>query len=80
MGKLKEVIKSLERETVGTKDKRGTRFGDSEKSEKKTDGERGETDQFVVLGGELGEPLVKLKHCYYGHQIPEEERKGHSRN
>lgn len=36
------------------------------------------TDQFVVLGGELGEPLVKLKNCYYGHQIPEDEGKCHS--
>ena len=38
------------------------------------------TDQFVVLGGEFGEPLVKLQHGYYGHQIPEEQRKGHSSN
>lgn len=34
------------------------------------------TNQFVVLGGELGEPLVKLQHCYYSHQIPEEEHTG----
>lgn len=38
------------------------------------------TDQFIVLGGELSEPLVKLQYCYYGHQIPEEERKGQSCN
>lgn len=34
------------------------------------------TNQFVVLSGELGEPLVKLQDCYYSHQIPEEEKTG----
>lgn len=34
------------------------------------------THQFVVLSGELGEPLVKLQNCYYRHQIPEEKHTG----
>lgn len=32
------------------------------------------TDQFVVLGGEFGEPLVELQNCYYCHQVPAEEK------
>ena len=52
---------------MARKDKHGTRY---EKKMVKTG-----TDQFVVLGGEFGEPLVKLQHGYYGDQIPEERRK-----
>lgn len=33
------------------------------------------TNQFVILGGELGEPLVKLQDGYYSHQIPEDKWK-----
>ena len=63
---------------MGRKDKHGIRLGDSKKYEKRT--VKKGTDQFVVLGGELNEPLVKLKNCYNGHHIPEEERKGHNCN
>lgn len=34
------------------------------------------THQFVVLGGEFGEPLVELQNRYYSHQIPEKEQAG----
>lgn len=40
------------------------------------DFEKRGTNQFVVLGGELGEPLVELQDSYNGHQIPEEEQTG----
>lgn len=33
-----------------------------------------QTDQFVVLGGEFGEPLVELQNCDYCHQVPAEEK------
>lgn len=48
-------------------------------SKQEEDFEKRGTNQFVVLSGELGEPLVKLQDCYYSHQIPEEEEtKGHT--
>lgn len=33
------------------------------------------TDQFVILGRQLGEPLVELQDSYYSYQIPDDTKR-----